>query len=105
MKTERKSDRRSQPRFPQHLRVSLTELPLLGTRKSKGEAVTGHIHNMSQGGLCVITPRPLLDSTLLRCEISIGEAPVRISTLTQVRWTQPQKLRHDRFVSGLSFLI
>jgi hypothetical protein len=67
--------------------------------------VTGRIHNMSQGGLCVITPRALPNLTVLRCEIAIAEAPIKISTLMQVRWTQPQKLRRDRYLSGLSFLL
>lgn len=60
---------------------------------------------MSQGGLCVITPRALPAATILRCEIAIAEAPIRISTLMQVRWTEQQKLRQNRFVSGLSFLL
>jgi hypothetical protein len=60
---------------------------------------------MSQGGLCVITPRALPKSSVLRCEIAIGEAPIKISTLMQVRWTEKQKLRRDKFLSGLSFLL
>jgi hypothetical protein len=71
----------------------------------KTGAISGSIHNMSQGGLCVITPRALEKSSVLRCEIAIGEAPIRISTLMQVRWTERQKLRPEKFLSGLSFLL
>jgi hypothetical protein len=60
---------------------------------------------MSQGGLCVITPRALEQSSVLRCEIAIGEAPIKISTLMQVRWTEKQKLHPEKFLSGLSFLL
>lgn len=67
--------------------------------------MTGHVHNISLGGLCAITTRALTTASLVRCEVAVGEGPVRISTLTQVRWTQPEKLREDRFMSGMSFLI
>jgi len=60
---------------------------------------------MSQGGLCVITPRALEKSSVLRCEIAIGEAPIKISTLMQVRWTEKQKLHPQKFLSGLAFLL
>ena len=60
---------------------------------------------MSQGGLCVITPRALQKASLLRCEIAIGEAPIKITTLMQVRWTERQKLHPEKFLSGLSFLL
>jgi len=105
VKTERKDDRRSQPRFPQNLRVSISELPALGPKRSRADSISGYIHNMSQGGLCVITPRALAPSSVLRCEIAIAEAPIKIGTLMQVRWTEPQKLRRNKFVSGLSFLL
>ncbi len=60
---------------------------------------------MSQGGLCVITPNALPESSIVRCEIAIGEAPVKIGTLGQVRWTEKQKLDPDEYLSGLSFLL
>ncbi len=105
MTPERKVDRRSQARFPQHLKVSLTQLPDLEPGKRRADTLSGYIHDMSQGGLCVITPRALPPSTVLRCEIAIAEAPIRIGTLVQVRWTERQKLRRSRFISGLSFLL
>lgn len=60
---------------------------------------------MSQGGLCVITPCPLEKSSVLRCAISIGVAPIKISTLAQVRWTERHKFLPEKFVSGLFFLL
>jgi hypothetical protein len=105
VKTALKGDRRRQARFPQNLKVSITPLPDLGAKKAKGSAISGSIHNMSQGGLCVITPRALEKLSVLRCEIAIGEAPIKISTLMQVRWTERQKLHPEKFLSGLSFLL
>jgi len=105
VKTGPKGDRRKQARFPQNLRISITKLPEPTTKKVKGSTISGSIHNMSQGGLCVITPRALEKLSVLKCEIAIGEAPIKISTLMQVRWTERQKLRPEKFLSGLSFLL
>jgi PilZ domain len=99
-----KGDRRRQARFPQNLKVSVTPLPEIGAKRSRS-TISGSIHNISQGGLCVITPRPLDQSSLLRCEIAIGEAPVKISTLVEVVWTEKQKLHPQKFLSGLLFLL
>jgi hypothetical protein len=85
--------------------VLITQLPQLGVKKGKRAAIAGRIHNMSQGGLCVITPRALTTSSVLRCEIAIGDAPVKIGTLVQVRWTAKQKIHPDEFLAGLSFLL
>jgi hypothetical protein len=74
-------------------------------KRNRRATVVGRIQNMSQGGLCVITPRALAESSVLRCEIAIAEAPVKIGTLVQVRWTEKQKLNPDEFISGLSFLL
>jgi len=53
----------------------------------------------------VITHSALTESTVLRCEIAIGEAPIKIGTLVQVRWTERQKIHPDEYLSGLSFLL
>jgi hypothetical protein len=105
VKAEPKSDRRKQSRFPQNLKVLITQLPQLGAKRARGSSIAGRIYNMSQGGLCVITPRALSEDSMLRCEIAIGDAPVKIRTLAQVRWTERQKLHPDEFLSGLSFLL
>jgi len=104
VKTGPKGDRRRQARFPQNLKVFITPLPEIGAKR-RSSTISGCIHNISQGGLCVITPRALEKSSLLRCEIAIGEAPVKISTLVQVRWTEKQKLHPEKFLSGLSCLL
>lgn len=81
------------------------QLPQLGGRRGRRQAVIGRIQNMSQGGLCVITPRALPESAIVRCEIAIAEAPIKIGTLGQIRWTEKQKLHPDEYLSGLSFLL
>ena len=105
MNRDLKTDRRRHFRFPQNLSVHITPLPHLGPAKSKSKAIEGRIHNISDGGMCVSTPRPLPKPTLLRCEIAICDSSIRFATLMQVRWIERQKLPLDRFLSGLAFLL
>lgn len=104
MSRDLKTDRRMHSRFPQNLSVHITLLPHLGPAKGKSKAIEGHIHNISDGGMCVSTMRPLPKPALLRCEIYISES-IRFATLMQVRWIERQKLPLDRFLSGLAFLL
>jgi hypothetical protein len=84
-------DRRHEVRLPQNLEVVVSELPLLGAAENPDNcAVTGRVQNISQHGVCLITPFPVEKESVLRCEIAIGDAPVRIATLMQVRWTRKQ---------------
>ena len=81
-------------------------LPQLGPgKKTNPDVVAGRIQNISQGGVCIITSRPLEKSAIVRCEILISDAPVKIATLMQVRWTQEQKFESEAFVSGLAFIL
>ena len=53
----------------------------------------------------MITHSALTESAVLRCEIAIGEAPIKIGTLVQMRWTERQKIHPEEYLSGLSFLL
>jgi hypothetical protein len=100
------SDRRRVPRFPEGLDITIQALPELGPyRGSEDVTLHGRIHNISEGGVCLVTSRPIAASSLLRCEITIGDLPLRIATLMQVRWTQKQDLETEAYLSGLDFLI
>ena len=106
MKTGPERDRRRYARFPQSLKMSIRPLPQLGfEKKLSPDIVPGRIQNISQGGVCILTSSPLEMSSVVRCEILIGDAPVKIATLMQVRWTQKQKLEPESFLSGLAFLL
>jgi hypothetical protein len=65
----------------------------------------GRIHNISEGGICLITARPIEKFSVLRCEITVGEVPLRVATLMQVRWTRKQEMEPEGFLSGLEFLL
>ena len=103
MKIDSKNDPHRHPRFPQNLRVQITQLPHLGS--AQGKAVMGRIQDISSGGMSVITPRALPESALLRCDISIGEASIHIPTLVQVDRTEKQDILPNKFLSELSFLL
>jgi hypothetical protein len=81
-------------------------LPQLGTEVSaRPAALPVRIRTISQESVCVITSRPLQKSAVVRCEIPIGDASMKIPTLMHVRWTRKQKLESDGYLSELSFLL
>ena len=86
--------------------MTIQALPELGpNRGPEAVALHGRIHNISEGGVCLVTSRPIETSSVLRCEITIGDLPLRIATLMQVRWTQKQDLETEAYLSGLDFLL
>ena len=106
MKRISQSDRRHEVRLPQILDVIVRELPLLGSEEnSEICSVAGRVQNISQGGVCLVTPSPIGKASVLRCEIAIGDAPLRIATLMQVRWTRKQSAMPESFISGLEVLL
>jgi hypothetical protein len=99
-------DRRHEVRLPQSLEVMVSELPLFGvTENSEVCTLPGRVQNISQSGVCLVTPRPFEKASVIRCEIAIGDAPLRIGTLMQVRWTQKQIAAPESFISGLEVLL
>ncbi|MGA9243359.1 MAG: PilZ domain-containing protein [Silvibacterium sp.] len=106
MKLATQSDRRHDPRFPQSLELTVQPLPELGSsRKLKTPAIRGRIQNISAGGVCLITGRPIEKFSVLRCEITMGDVPLKIATLMQVRWTKKQNMQPEGYLSGLEFLL
>jgi hypothetical protein len=106
MKRISQSDLRHEARFPQNLEVLITELPQLGLAENQEICtVTARVQNMSQGGVCLVTACPIKKSSVIRCEIAIGDAPLRVATLMQVRWTRKQNAEPESFISGLETLL
>lgn len=86
--------------------MTVQPLPELGSsRKLKIVPLRGRIQNISERGVCLITSRPIERFSVLRCEITIGDAPLRIATLMEVRWTKKQDLDPETHLSGLEFLL
>jgi hypothetical protein len=53
----------------------------------------------------VITQSPLGKAAILRLEIAVGDAPLRVATLMQVRWTRKHETTPKNFISGLEILL
>jgi hypothetical protein len=88
------------------LEVWVRPLPPLGSEGGiKLPAIPGRVQNISQGGICLVTAIPIEKASMLRCEITIGDAPIKIATLAQVRWTRKQSVQDESYLSGLEFLI
>jgi hypothetical protein len=98
-------DRRQHPRFPQLLELQAREVQTVGSRSEIEKAVIGRVQNVSRGGICLVSPQPMAQSCLVRCEIGVSEIPVSIPTLMQVRWTRKQSLQADTYVTGLQFVL
>lgn len=106
MKRVKKSDRRHDARFPQSLEVSVRELPQLGSVKNPEVCtMVARVQNISQRGVCLVTSCPIEQSSLVRCEIAIGDAPMHFATLMQVRWTRKQSVIPESFIAGLEALL
>jgi hypothetical protein len=105
VKVSTELDRRQYGRFPQSVEITIRPLPQLGLAKSKSAVIAGRLQNMSQGGICVLTSRPIDKSGVFRCEIVLSDAPIKIATLVHVCWTKKQMIQKESYLSGLEFLL
>lgn len=64
----------------------------------------GRIQNVSRGGMCLLSPVPLLTATFVCCEIAMPDVPVAVPTLLQVKWTAKDQ-RTASHISGLRFVV
>jgi len=98
-------ERRRDPRFPQILEIEVNLVPPFDTAKGPGKPILGRAQNVSKGGLCLLSQRPVSQSSLLRCEMRAADVPVPIPTLLLVRWTKKPNVRGKNYLSGLQFLL
>lgn len=106
MKLATQADRRRDPRFPQSLELILRALPDLGsTEKQTTSSIRGRLQNISERGICLTTPHAMEKSTVLRCEFSVDNVPLKVATLMQVRWSKKQNSLPEGYLSGLEFLL
>ena len=104
MKRPEERDRREHARFPQALEVCARGLPPVQASYSAPKEVRGRIQNVSQGGVCIMSPHPLAVSTFVFCEIAVPDIPVSIPTLMQVRWTAKRGRDGQHYINGLRFV-
>ena len=101
-------ERRRHERFPQvfevHARGLLSGLTAVAEPKGPKE-FDCRIHNLSNGGVCVLSSRPLQPSTFVCCTFPVFDSPVSIPTLLQVRWSVKRGQKSPSYISGLQFVV
>lgn len=98
-------ERRQHERFPQVLEVHARSLLSGHTAGAAPKEFHGRIHNLSNGGVCILSSSPLQADTFVRCDLPAFDVPVSIPTLMQVRWTAKRGLKSPGYMSGLQFVV
>jgi hypothetical protein len=98
-------ERRRERRFPQVLEIELNPVPPFDTAEGSRKPILGRAQNVSKGGLCFLSQRPVSQSSVLRCEMRAADVPVPIPTLLLVRWTKRPNVRGKNYLSGMQFLL
>ena len=98
-------ERRQHARFPQVLEVHARSLLSCQATAAPAREFDGRIHNLSNGGVCILSQYPLQAATFLCCDLPVFDVPVSIPTLMQVRWTAKRGNKSPSYVSGLQFVV
>jgi PilZ domain len=98
-------ERRQYARFPQALEVHARSLLSGQKTGTPPKEFHGRIHNLSNGGVCMLSSCPLQAAMFLCCELPISDVPVSIPTLLQVRWTASRGRKSSSYISGLQFVV
>ncbi len=97
----RVQNRREGHRTEARLEVVLRELAKMAGPPNSD--VNAQIVNAGCGGLCIVSDRMLIPSSVVRCELPLANGPVRVPTLLQVRWTKQTGAGEYR--TGLMYLV
>ena len=101
-------ERRQHERFPQVLEVharGLRSFQTADAHPKEPKEFDCRIHNLSNGGVCVLSSRPLQPSTFVCCNFPVFDSPVSIPTLMQVRWSVKRGQKSPSYISGLQFVV
>jgi hypothetical protein len=98
-------ERREHARFPQTLEVHARSMLSGQVATALPKEFDGRIHNLSNGGVCILSSVPLPVSMFLSCSFPVSDAPVSIPTLMQVRWSTKHGGKSPNYVSGLQFVV
>jgi len=98
-------ERRQYARFPQVLEVHARSLLSDQTEEELPKEFDGRIHDLSNGGVSILSSYPLQPSTFVCCDVPVFDAPVSVPTLLQVRWTAEHGDRPMSYISGLQFVL
>ena len=98
-------ERRQYERFPQVLEVHARSLLSSQTAGALPKEFDGRIHNLSNGGICILSSSPLQTATFVCCSVPVSDAPVSIPVLLQVRWSVKRGNKSPSYISGLQFVV
>jgi hypothetical protein len=98
-------ERRQYERFPQVFEVRGRSLLSGQTSGPLPKEFSGRIHNLSDGGVCILSSFPLQASMFVSCSFPVTDVPVAIPTLMQVRWTAKRGNKSKSYISGLQFVV
>jgi hypothetical protein len=116
-KKEEIEDMRKHPRYPTSLTVNFETSSSLTMQKSHQAEADGNTHDLSAGGLCLITDQALEKSQIIKIRIPIPNVSATMPTLAEVRWVKKQPIQSppaaqpisrqtggQRYIAGLRFL-
>jgi hypothetical protein len=98
-------ERRQHERFPQVIAVHARSLLSGQMAGALPKEFDGRIHNLSNGGVCILSSCPLQAAMFVCCNFPVFDAPVSIPTLMQVRWTAKRGHKSPSYISGLQFVV
>jgi hypothetical protein len=97
-------NRRTQARYPWKGEVTYRRsIPSRGQvlRSISGQ---GQLHNVSEGGFCLVTDERLAPKQLLAIALPLTPPEISVPTLAYVQWTRPMR-GTGRYAAGLSFVV
>jgi PilZ domain len=98
-------ERRQHERFPQVVEVHARSLLSVPADGAQPKEFSGRIHNLSNGGICILSSSPLQAAMFLCCSFPVPDAPVSIPVLMQVRWSVKRGNKSPSYISGLQFVV
>ena len=111
--------RRQYARYPLSQTVAFELSAPLTLQETHPEEAAGDTQNVSEGGLCLITERPLEESQIIKIKLPIPNVVATTPTLAEVRWVKSAQPSHrqqtaarqtitgqsgDHYLVGLRFL-
>jgi Tfp pilus assembly protein PilZ len=103
MAAENSSDRRHYPRYPLETELTGRELSLFGVTEDTKQPIRAHVEDISEGGLCVLTSKPLKLANPVQCKIPLAKIPVAVPVIMRVQWSHPVSTGSS-YRNGLQFL-
>jgi PilZ domain len=86
--------RRQHERYPLSQTVAFELSAPLTLHEPHPEEAAGDTKNVSEGGLCLITERPLEESQIIKVKLPIPNVVATTPTLAEVRWVKRQMMNY-----------